>query len=94
MASRRLARRQILREASGLAIGFRLDEPLGAGAPSTQLDTRTDKLTLPAGQDRDTSGETVDSWLVVDQDGSVTIYSGKVELGTGVRTSTRPDRRR
>jgi CO/xanthine dehydrogenase Mo-binding subunit len=29
----------------------------------------------------------VDSWLAVNQDGSVTIYSGRVELGTGVRTA-------
>jgi CO/xanthine dehydrogenase Mo-binding subunit len=29
----------------------------------------------------------VDSWLAVGQDGSVTVYSGRVELGTGVRTA-------
>ena len=29
----------------------------------------------------------VDSYLEVDADGNVTIYAGKVELGTGLRTS-------
>jgi nicotinate dehydrogenase subunit B len=29
----------------------------------------------------------VDSFLVIGQDGSVTVYSGKVDLGTGVRTA-------
>jgi len=29
----------------------------------------------------------VDSWLAVGQDGKVTIFSGRVELGTGVRTA-------
>ena len=29
----------------------------------------------------------LDSWLAVGGDGSVTLYSGKVELGTGVETA-------
>ena len=29
----------------------------------------------------------VDSWLAIDQSGQVTIFSGRVELGTGVRTA-------
>src|SRR5947209_8607740 len=29
----------------------------------------------------------VDSWLAIQPDGSITAYSGKVELGTGVRTA-------
>jgi nicotinate dehydrogenase subunit B len=33
------------------------------------------------------SGEELDSWLAIDGDGLVTLYSGKVELGTGVQTA-------
>ncbi|MGH2617993.1 MAG: molybdopterin cofactor-binding domain-containing protein, partial [Thermomicrobiales bacterium] len=38
-------------------------------------------------QTRDVSGDTVDSWLEIDADGNVTVYAGKVELGTGLRTA-------
>src|SRR5918995_3244580 len=38
-------------------------------------------------QTRNVDGDTVDSWLEIDSDGNVTVYSGKVELGTGLRTS-------
>ena len=38
-------------------------------------------------QTRNVEGDTVDSWLEIDSDGNVTVYSGKVELGTGLRTS-------
>src|SRR3954466_3585215 len=31
--------------------------------------------------------EALDAWLVVAPDGRVTIYSGKVDLGTGVKTA-------
>src|SRR6476661_1454277 len=29
----------------------------------------------------------LDDWLAIEPDGTVTVYSGKVELGTGVRTA-------
>jgi CO/xanthine dehydrogenase Mo-binding subunit len=38
-------------------------------------------------QTRNISGDTVDSWLEIDAGGNITVYSGKVELGTGLRTS-------
>src|SRR5215211_4587363 len=36
---------------------------------------------------RDLSGDTVDSWLAIDRQGIVTLYVGKVELGTGIQTA-------
>ncbi|MDQ2652764.1 MAG: molybdopterin-dependent oxidoreductase [Chloroflexota bacterium] len=38
-------------------------------------------------QTRNVTGDTVDSWLEIDASGDVTVYSGKVELGTGLRTA-------
>src|SRR5918992_2228364 len=38
-------------------------------------------------QTRDVNGDTVDSWLAIDADGNVTLYAGKVELGTGLQTA-------
>jgi nicotinate dehydrogenase subunit B len=32
-------------------------------------------------------GDQLDSWLAIDRDGLVTLFSGKVELGTGVQTA-------
>ncbi len=32
-------------------------------------------------------GEAIDAWLAIAADGTVTLYSGKVELGTGVQTA-------
>src|SRR5690625_1502107 len=36
---------------------------------------------------RDIRAESVDTWLEIDRAGDVTVYAGKVELGTGVRTA-------
>jgi CO/xanthine dehydrogenase Mo-binding subunit len=38
-------------------------------------------------QTRNVSGDTVDSWLAIDEQGAVTLYVGKVELGTGIQTA-------
>src|SRR5687767_11880663 len=40
-----------------------------------------------AGPEPDDSENSIDNWLEIDADGLVTVYSGKVELGTGVRTA-------
>jgi len=36
---------------------------------------------------KEVSRESVDAWLSIDQSGRVTIFSGKVDLGTGVKTA-------
>ncbi len=38
-------------------------------------------------QIRNRGGETIDSWLEFDAGGGVTVFTGKVELGTGVKTA-------
>ncbi|MBV9324886.1 MAG: xanthine dehydrogenase family protein molybdopterin-binding subunit [Chloroflexi bacterium] len=48
----------------------------GEGAPSAGT-----------GSNGSIDSKQVDSWLSVGQDGAVTIYSGRVELGTGTRTA-------
>lgn len=42
---------------------------------------------LPAPPDKTVSPKDVEGFLRIDHDGSVTLYSGKVDLGTGVRTA-------
>ncbi len=40
-----------------------------------------------ANPDRHTTGQTVGSWIAIEPDGTVTARSGKVELGTGLRSA-------
>jgi CO/xanthine dehydrogenase Mo-binding subunit len=75
----RVSRREFLADAGLLVVGFTLiprlarAESLGSGANGSAAP--------PADQ--------LDSWLVVGRDERVTVYAGKVELGTGVSTALR-----
>jgi nicotinate dehydrogenase subunit B len=78
-----ISRRQFLKATGALvvAFGFPFDAE-AQGAPAL----RTSGGPLPPNQ--------LDSWLIVQKDGMITVSTGKVELGTGVSTSIAPDRRR
>jgi CO/xanthine dehydrogenase Mo-binding subunit len=74
-------RRQFLKAGGGgvLAVGFSLSGlPLaGAAVPAANG--------LPA--PKSVAKDTADSWLTIARDGRVTVYVGKVDLGTGTRTA-------
>jgi len=80
-ASRRasVSRREFLTDAGILVVGFTLvprfirAEPSGSYAEATAAP----------------SADQLDSWLVIARDERVTVYAGKVELGTGVSTALR-----
>ena len=73
-----ITRRQFLKSAGALIVAFSLPAELKAqSAPAM----RASGGPLPPNQ--------LDSWLIVQKDGSVTVMTGKVELGTGVSTSLR-----
>ncbi len=72
-----ISRRTFLSRAGTLAVAFSLAPMLG-------------RVSVPGALAADppvNSDMAVDSWLVIGPDSSVTIYSGKVELGTGVQTA-------
>ena len=69
-----LSRREFLQAGGALVVGFTLPGPVFAQR------TRGD---MPRGKTLDT-GE-VDGFIAINADGSVTIYSGKVDLGQGLR---------
>ena len=69
----RLSRRAFVQSAGALVVTFVL--PAGVRG---QTSTPNEKKTQYAG---------VDAWLAVGADGSVTLYTGKVELGTGIETA-------
>ena len=70
-ASISLSRRDLLRGSSALLVGFRL----GVARAQTTL--------TPVGKSLDPAE--VDSFLAFAVDGSVTIYTSKVDVGTGLR---------
>lgn len=76
-----LSRRGFLQGCSAaLVVGFSFGRPLMATAAEAFGLGDIDK---PIDRDE------VDSWLVMRDDGQVVVYSGKVELGTGVETALR-----
>ena len=73
-----LTRRDFLTGAAGLAVAFSL--PLELRAQDAPI-LRSSGGPLPPNQ--------LDSWLIIHKDGTITVLTGKVELGTGVSTSLR-----
>src|SRR3989441_2875569 len=73
MTTMTISRRGFLQGAGALIVTFGLPIELRA-----QLATPLEKRALYS---------SVDSWLAVGQDGGVTLFTGKVELGTGVETA-------
>ncbi|TAJ79130.1 xanthine dehydrogenase family protein molybdopterin-binding subunit [bacterium] len=71
-----LSRRQFLKGTGALIVSFSFSGPVAqALAQSTRL---------PNGELDPTS---LDSWLAIAQDGSVTVFTSKVDLGTGIETA-------
>jgi len=70
-----LNRRQFLKGTGALIVSFNLFPPSRLFAQS---------MVVPGTEADPTQ---LDSWLAIAQDGTVTVYSGKVDLGTGVETA-------
>ncbi len=70
-------RREFLKASGALAIGFSMMGATAAGASSGPA------LRAP----KSVAKEAVDSWLSISPDNRITVYSGKVDLGTGTRTA-------
>lgn len=93
MASRRGARQQMPQTASGPESECGADLPTGdalLGHAATVMPAPARNIGdahSMADPDSDDSENSIDNWLTIDADGLVTVYSGKVELGTGVRTA-------
>jgi CO/xanthine dehydrogenase Mo-binding subunit len=76
-----LSRRRLLKAGGDLVVSFALDAAWSARAqPAAALKSDLGK-TIDASE--------VDGFLAVHPDGSITVYSGKVDLGTGLRIAMR-----
>jgi nicotinate dehydrogenase subunit B len=70
-----LDRREFLKTSGALVVGFSM---FGAASAQNAQALRTPKSVAK---------EAVDSWLTISPDNRVTVYCGKVDLGTGSRTA-------
>jgi nicotinate dehydrogenase subunit B len=68
-------RRQLLKASGILAIGFSMSRAVGSASAATLLAPKS------------VAKEAVDSWLTIGPDDRITIFCGKVDLGTGARTA-------
>src|SRR5579863_5818516 len=82
------SRRQFLKAGGGLAISFVLPVLV---VPATSSERAADVGELgPTGSPtgaKSQDAKRVSAWLSLDKTGDVTLYAGKVELGTGVQTA-------
>jgi len=76
LGNHEMSRRDLLKASGAMIVGFSL---LGKGALSPELAAAQARSGLPA--------DALDSWLAIDPAGNVTLFVGKVELGTGVETA-------
>ena len=76
MRKKTLSRRQFLKGTGALVVSFNFLQAKGRVSAQT---TR-----LPNG---DLDPQSLDSWLAIDQSGTVTVFTSKVEIGTGTLTA-------
>jgi len=76
-----LSRRDLLKGGGALIVSF----SLGGHVESALAEVATAQRPLSIAE--------VDAFLAIDARGRVTVYSGKVDIGTGVRTARRRRRR-
>lgn len=74
-----MTRRQFLKSGGALVVGFSLSGALSQAYAKN--------ATVPDAGGKPKDFQKVDAWLAIGHDGKVTIYSGHVELGTGVLTA-------
>jgi nicotinate dehydrogenase subunit B len=73
-ASLKPSRRDLLKGTGALVVAFSLTR------------SRGDAIAQDLAESKSVALDQVDTYLAVDENGKVTVYTGKVELGTGVRT--------
>ncbi len=77
MLKSEITRREFIKSGGALIVGFSLSGPI------------SEALGQAASGSKPVALDEVDSFLAIGQDGIVTVYTGKVDLGTGTRTALR-----
>ena len=73
MLTEKVSRRDFLKTSGSLVVVFSISSPLAAAAIQS------------AGAPKTVALDQVDGFIAIDGKGNITLYSGKVDLGTGVR---------
>ena len=79
MRAHALSRRQLLRTSGAVVVGFAM--------PAVFLGSQPDVAGAAAGPGISPDPGQLDSWLAIAEDGSVTVFTGVLELGMGVSTA-------
>jgi nicotinate dehydrogenase subunit B len=95
MTTKSISRRQILKGSGALIVSFSLWGPISRALAQSEETPqarpyaveRVDLGTFVPDPGDYLDPRELDSWLAVMQDGSVTMFTGKVDIGTGTRTS-------
>lgn len=95
MNTKSLSRRQILKGGGALVVSFSFWGPLSRAfaqsdetpQPRPYAAERVDLGTFVPAPGDYLDPRDLDSWLAIMQDGSVTVFTGKVDIGTGSRTA-------
>src|SRR6266568_3764199 len=90
-----ISRRQLLKGSGALVVSFSLYGPLSRALAQAQETPeprpyaveRVDLGTFLPGPGDYLDPRELDSWLAVMQDGGITMFTGKVDIGTGTRTA-------
>src|SRR3989449_6686418 len=77
MVTARTTRREFIKGTGVLIVGFGLAEPMRAA------------LGQPAPAGKTVATDEVDAFLSIARDGGVSVFTGKVDLGTGIRVALR-----
>jgi len=70
-------RRDFLKQGGALVVGFSFSGAIAQAAAAVATGTPVKSM----------NKADVDAWLAIGKDGTITVYSGKVDLGTGTRTA-------
>ena len=84
MIAKPISRRELLKDTGALVVGFSI---LGQASRALAQQLPAPPGSSPYNNPDYLDPTSLDSWLAVMQDGSVTAFTGKVDLGTGVETA-------
>ncbi len=83
MARLRISRRDLLKGGGALVVSFTLSDPARKALAQLGPPPGSDPYDNPDYLDP----RNLDSWVAVRQDGGITLFTGKVDLGTGIETA-------
>jgi nicotinate dehydrogenase subunit B len=83
METKSISRRQLLKGTGAMVVGFSFWGP----ASRALAQAAGPGAALASGATGDLDAAQLDSWLAIARDGKVTVFTSKVELGTGVETA-------